>query len=143
VRAALEELGADRIGHGVRSVEDEALVVDLAERGTCLEVCLTSNRLLGVVDALGSHPLPELMDAGVAVCLNTDDPGYFATDLTAELLVASEHFALTAEDHVMLQRTAVAASFLPAERQAALVAELDAYPVTGAGESTASRSSQR
>jgi adenosine deaminase len=143
VRAALDELGADRIGHGVRSVEDADLVADLAERGTCLEVCLTSNRLLGVVDELGSHPLPELMDAGVTVCLNTDDPGYFATDLTTELLAASEHFGLTADDHVALQRTAVAVSFLPDERKAALVAELDAYPLTGAGEPAASRSSQR
>lgn len=143
VRAALEELGADRIGHGVRSVEDGDLVVDLAERGTCLEVCLTSNRLLGVVGELGGHPLPELLRAGVKVCLNTDDPGYFATDLTTELLAASEHFGLTAEDHVVLQRTAVAVSFLSPERKAALVAELEAYPLTGVGESAASRSSQR
>jgi aminodeoxyfutalosine deaminase len=143
VREALEELGADRIGHGVRSVEDEELVAELAERGTCLEVCLTSNRLLGVVDDLARHPLPDLLAAGVTVSLNTDDPGYFATDLTTELVAASEHFGLTADDHVVLQRTAVAASFLPAARQAALVAELDAYPLTGAAGTAASRGSQR
>jgi adenosine deaminase len=68
----------------------------------------------------------------VTVSLNTDDPGYFATDLTTELLAASEHFGLTPEAHVALQRRAVAASFLAAERKAALVAELDAYPLTGA-----------
>jgi adenosine deaminase len=127
VRAALDELGADRIGHGVRSVEDPALVAELADRGTCLEVCLTSNRLLGVVDELARHPLPDLMASGVTVSLNTDDPGYFATDLTTELLAATEHFGLTPEAHLALQRDAVAASFLPAERKAALTAELDAY----------------
>jgi len=143
VRAALDDLGADRIGHGVRSIEDDDLLVALAERGTCLEVCLTSNRLLGVVDDLARHPLPGLRAAGVTVTLNTDDPGYFATDLTTELLAASEHFGLTPEEHIALQHSALVASFLPPERKAVHAAELDAYPLTGSGGAAASRSSQR
>lgn len=126
VRSALDDLGADRLGHGVRSIEDGALVAELAERRVMLEVCPTSNLLLGVVDDLTAHPLRPLLDAGVNVCVNTDDPGWFATDLTNELVVASEHLAVTPAEHVAMQRAAVDASFMPDALRSELRAELDA-----------------
>jgi adenosine deaminase len=84
VRAALDALGAQRIQHGVRSVEDPALLQQLVDRGVCLDVCPTSNAQLGVVSSLAEHPLPELLHAGVAVSLNADDPLFFGSGLLAE-----------------------------------------------------------
>ena len=85
VWGAIETLAADRIGHGVRAVEDPALVSHLAETGIPLEVSMTSNVLLGVVPSLDEHPIRRLLEAGVAVSINTDDPAYFGTDLVSEL----------------------------------------------------------
>ncbi|MEM9038074.1 MAG: hypothetical protein AAGD18_26030, partial [Actinomycetota bacterium] len=70
--------------------------------------------------------LRPLLDAGVNVCVNTDDPGWFATDLTNELVVASEHLAVTPAEHVAMQRAAVDASFMPDALRSELRAELDA-----------------
>jgi aminodeoxyfutalosine deaminase len=88
VRGAMEALGADRIRHGVAAVEDEELMRELAERGIILDVCPTSNVLTGVVRALDEHPLPRLLEAGVACSISTDDPAFFNTDLTREHDVA-------------------------------------------------------
>jgi aminodeoxyfutalosine deaminase len=84
VRGALDALGADRIRHGIRSVEDPALVRELADRGIVLDVCLSSNLRTGVVSALAEHPLPDLLAAGVPCTVNTDDPAMFGIDLGAE-----------------------------------------------------------
>jgi aminodeoxyfutalosine deaminase len=81
VRGALDALGADRIGHGVRCLEDPDLVARLRDSGTPLEVCPTSNVLLHVSPSIAAHPIRELLDAGLRVSVNTDDPGSFATDL--------------------------------------------------------------
>ena len=70
------------------AIEDPALVELIVDRGIMLEVCPTSNVLLRVVDSIDEHPLPALRAAGVRVCLNTDDPGWFATDLVTELALA-------------------------------------------------------
>lgn len=83
VRDALA-LGCTRIGHGVRAVEDPALVRDLAERGITLEVCPGSNVALGVVASWGAHPIARLADAGVRVTVSTDDPPFFRTTMRAE-----------------------------------------------------------
>jgi adenosine deaminase len=115
VRSALEDLGAVRIGHGVRCLEDPELVDLLVERETMLEVCPTSNELLHVVERMDDHPLPALMAAGLRVCLNTDDPGWFATDLVTELLVASDVLGVTLDQHRAMQLDAAAASFMSAE----------------------------
>jgi aminodeoxyfutalosine deaminase len=88
VRAALDVLHADRIRHGIRAVEDAALVEELAARGIVLDVCPVSNVRTGVVASLEEHPLPRLTAAGVACSISTDDPAMFDTDLTRELEAA-------------------------------------------------------
>jgi aminodeoxyfutalosine deaminase len=84
VRGALEELGADRVRHGIRAVEDEGLVRELASRGTVLDVCPISNVRTRAVASLDAHPLPRLVDAGVCCSISTDDPAMFGTDLSAD-----------------------------------------------------------
>ena len=84
IRGALDALGADRIRHGIRAVEDPELVTELAERGIVLDVCPISNVRTGAVPSLEEHPLPALVGAGVRCSLSTDDPAMFDTDLTRE-----------------------------------------------------------
>ncbi len=88
IREALE-LGAARIRHGIRAVDDPALLAQLAERGIVLDVCLTSNLRTRVVDSLAEHPLPRLVAAGVRCTINTDDPAMFNTDLATEHRLAA------------------------------------------------------
>ena len=102
---ALRELRVDRIGHGVRAVEDPRLLERLAEDQIPLEVCLTGNIKTGVFPSLAEHPLPRLIEAGVPVTLNTDDPAFFATTLAGEFQAArslglSEAELATALDNV-------------------------------------------
>jgi aminodeoxyfutalosine deaminase len=89
VRGALEELGADRLRHGIRAVEDPGLVAELAARGTVLDVCPLSNLRTGAVASLGAHPLPQLVAAGVRCSISTDDPAMFDTDLTRDYEAAA------------------------------------------------------
>jgi len=84
VRAALEELAADRIRHGISAADDPGLVRELADRGTVLDVCPISNVRLGVVASLAEHPLPRLAAAGVRCSISTDDPAMFDTDLSRD-----------------------------------------------------------
>jgi aminodeoxyfutalosine deaminase len=84
VRGALEALGADRLRHGIRAVEDAGLVRELAGRGTVLDVCPLSNLRTGAVASLAEHPLPQLIAAGVLCSISTDDPAMFDTDLTRD-----------------------------------------------------------
>lgn len=84
IRGALDALGADRLRHGVRAVEDPALVGELAARRIVLDVCPLSNVCLGVAPSLAAHPLPRLLAAGVRCSLGTDDPAFFDTDLARE-----------------------------------------------------------
>ena len=81
-------MGADRIGHGIRAVEDASLMAVLRERGIALEVCPTSNLRTGAVSRLAAHPLRALFDAGVMVTLNSDDPAIFGCSLAGEFAVA-------------------------------------------------------
>lgn len=90
VRAALEDLDADRIRHGIRAADDPALLAQLVERGTVLDVCPTSNLRTRVVGSLEEHPLPRLAEAGVACSVSTDDPAMFGTDLGHEYELASQ-----------------------------------------------------
>jgi aminodeoxyfutalosine deaminase len=130
VRQALHDLHAVRIGHGVRAIEDPALVTELAERGVMLEVCPTSNLKLWVYDSVEQHPFPALRAAGVRVCLNTDDPGWFASDLVGELALVSEHFGVTRADQVGIQLDAVDASLAAPEHKRAIAAEIGTYQPT-------------
>ncbi len=127
VRQAVELLGAVRIGHGVRCLEDPSLVELLVERGIMLEVCPTSNELLHVVERIEDHPLPALMAAGLRVCLNTDDPGWFAIDLVSELANASDVLGVSVEQHRAMQLDAIEASFMSAGARAALKTETLEY----------------
>ena len=89
VRGALDALGADRLRHGIRSVEDSGLVAELAGRGTVLDVCPLSNLRTGAVCSLEEHPLPQLVAAGVRCSISTDDPAMFDTDLTRDYEAAT------------------------------------------------------
>jgi len=123
VWAAIRLLGAERIGHGVRSIEDPLLVRYLAEERIPLEVNPTSNICLGVYPSMEQHPLRLLHEQGVIVTVNSDDPPLFNTTLNDEVALLDGVFNLDMEtiDDILLN--AVRHSFLPAERKAALEAE--------------------
>jgi adenosine deaminase len=95
IREAIEILGATRIGHGIRVLEEPELVRDVRERNTVLEVCLTSNEQSGAVPSLHAHPLPSMIDAGLQVTLNSDDPGISNIRLSDEYQKAIEAFDLS------------------------------------------------
>jgi aminodeoxyfutalosine deaminase len=97
VRGALDSLRADRIRHGIRAAEDHGLLRELAARGVVLDVCPISNLRTGVVRSLEEHPLPELVTAGIACSVSTDDPAMFATDLATDYAAAIE-LGVTARD---------------------------------------------
>lgn len=127
VRQAVLGLGAERIGHGIRSVEDPAVIDLLLERGIPLEVCPTSNVQTSTVPDLASHPLPELLARGLSVSLNTDDPSISGIDLAHEYRVAQEELKLGEDDLRRLQENAVAAAFLTPEERADLLGILTPY----------------
>ncbi len=117
VRQAVLGLGAERIGHGIRSIEDPAVLDLLAEREIPLEVCPTSNLHTSTVRDYRSHPLPALLRRGIRCTLNTDDPSISGLDLAHEYRVASEELGLSAAEIRRMQETAVEAAFLtPGER---------------------------
>ena len=111
IREAIDLLGAQRIGHGIRAVEDEDLLVQLRDTRIPLEVCPTSNVVLGNVASYDAHPLPRLMDAGVIVTLNSDDPAMFHSNLVGEYEVARDVFGLSDGQLADLARAGVRASF--------------------------------
>jgi len=94
VLGALESLGAHRIQHGVRAIEDSALVEYVARKQICLDICPTSNLVLSVVPSLEAHPLPELLAAGVPVSVNADDPLFFGSSLLEEYELCRSAFGL-------------------------------------------------
>lgn len=122
VRQAVLELGAERIGHGIRALEDPAVVDLLIERRIPLEVCPTSNVHTSTVPDIRSHPLPALIARGVAVTLNTDDPSISGIDLAHEYRVAAEELGLAEETLRRMQETALEAAFLSSEEKAELLA---------------------
>src|SRR5271165_4022686 len=110
---ALRELKADRIGHGLRAVDDPELVRYLAQKRIPVEVCITSNVLTGCCGKLAEHPIRRLFDAGVLVTLNTDDPDMFRTTLTREYQIAQQVFGFSEAELRELARNSFRASFLP------------------------------
>jgi thymidine phosphorylase len=110
VRAALE-LPITRIGHGVRSIEDRALVEELAARGTVLECCPTSNVVLGLFPSYQDHPLPALADAGVKVTLASDDPPYFGASIGGEYDICREWYGFGDDRLRAITKTAIEAAF--------------------------------
>jgi aminodeoxyfutalosine deaminase len=114
VWAALE-IGAERIGHGIRSIEDPVLVRHLADHAIPLEICITSNVLTRVVESLKEHPVRKLYDAGVPITLNTDDPGIFQTTLSAEYELAAREFGFTRTELQTVAANAFRCAFEPCE----------------------------
>jgi adenosine deaminase/aminodeoxyfutalosine deaminase len=97
VWAALK-LGAERIGHGIAAVRDEALMRHLREHDIPLEICITSNLVTGVVSRLEEHPVRRLYDAGVPIVINTDDPAMFGCTLTGEYQLAARAFGFSQDE---------------------------------------------
>ena len=122
VRQAVLGLKAERIGHGIRAIEDPAVLDLLAERGIPLEVCPTSNLHTSTVRDYRSHPLPALLRRGIRCTLNTDDPSISGLDLAHEYRVASEELGLSEAEIRRMQETAVEAAFLTPEERAGLLA---------------------
>ena len=110
VRAALE-LPVTRIGHGVRSIEDPALVEELANRETVLECCPTSNVVLDLYPSYEDHPLPVLMEAGVKVTLASDDPPYFGASIGGEYAICQEWYGFDDDRLRTITCTAIEAAF--------------------------------
>jgi len=117
VWGALRMLGAERIGHGIRSIEDASLVAYLAQEQIPLEVCPHSNICLGVYADLAKHPLPRLHAAGVPLSVNSDDPPLFNTSLNANIATLHDpfHFSLDTIDEILLN--GVKHSFMPVEQK--------------------------
>lgn len=134
VRAALALPGVTRLSHGVRAVEDPGLVAELAERRTVLAICPSSNVALGVAPSHAAHPLRALREAGVRVCLGSDDPPYFATTIRREYDLAAEWHRLDEVALLDCTRTAIEASFAEAALKERLLAQLPAaQPQADAG----------
>ena len=115
VWGALDALGADRIQHGVRSVEDPALIERLAADGVCLDVCPTSNVCLGIAPSIEEHPLPRLLDAGIRCSLNADDPLFFGAQLLEEYELCRSRMGLSDEQLALIARCSIEASGAPAD----------------------------
>lgn len=114
---ALDLLGVDRIDHGNRSLEDHRLVAVLRDRGVPLTVCPLSNLRLAVVKTLDSHPLRRMLEAGLKVTVNSDDPAYFGGYVNDNYRRIADALGLSAPDLVRLARNSFAASFLPEARK--------------------------
>ncbi|HEY46633.1 MAG TPA: adenosine deaminase [Anaerolineae bacterium] len=123
IRFAIEAMGAPRIGHGVRVMEDPALVRLARDQRVAFEICLTSNIQSGAVSNIRDHPLPEMLQAGLQVTLNTDDPGVSNTRLSDEYTLAITALDLSYESIKGLILAALQASFLPPQKKASLESE--------------------
>ena len=124
VRDAIELLGADRIDHGERAIDDPELVALLVDRRIPLGVCPTSNLKLGVYAAMDAHPIDRLRRAGVAVSLNTDDPVLLGASLEGEYALCSKAFGWSDDDLRALARNSIDASFADADVKAGLLEAL-------------------
>ena len=127
VREAVDVLGAERVDHGIRSIEDRALVDELAARRIPLDICPTSNIVLGVAPDLAGHPVEPLRRAGVPVSINTDDPAIYGIDLAGEYHRCAAAFGWSRADVAAMARTSIEASFASDDRRADLLADLASY----------------
>ena len=124
VWGALRALDVERIGHGVRAVEDPALVEEIARRRIPLEVCPISNLRTGVYGSIEEHPVRRLFDAGVLVSIHTDDPKMFHTSLAEEYALLMQAHRFTREEIVRLIENAVASSWMAGDERAALLGQI-------------------
>jgi adenosine deaminase len=125
VRACLDALGADRIGHGVRAADDPALLDTLAARGVTLEVCPASNVGLGVYAAPGDVPVRQIFEAGVPIALGADDPLLFGSRLTRQYELAREAHGFTDAELAELARCSIRGSSAPADLQKRMLDDID------------------
>ncbi|MCI4355108.1 MAG: adenosine deaminase [Thermoplasmata archaeon] len=123
----IENYVPDRIGHGVRAIEDPRLVETLAASGLPLEVCPTSNVATGVYPSLAEHPFERLRAAGVTVTLNSDDPALFGSRLSEVYAAARDQWGYGDDDLADLAKTAARCSFAESDLARALVADIDAW----------------
>ena len=129
VREAVDILKVRRVDHGNRALEDPALTAELAQQSTPLTVCPLSNLKLGLVDSLDQHPLRKMLDAGLMVTLNSDDPAYFGGYVNENYQAVQDHLGIDDAALAQIARNSFHAAFLELERRKALLAELDAYLV--------------
>ena len=127
VASCLDRLCADRIGHGVRSVEDPDLLARVVDRGVTLEVCPASNVRLGVYPTAAAVPVPALRAAGARLALGADDPLLFGSRLADQYALVREHHGLTDADLAGLARDSVESSSAPPEVRSRLLAGIDAW----------------
>lgn len=120
VWGVIKHLHADRIGHGVRCVEDVGLMAFLKQRQIPLEVCMTSNICLGIFPNFKVHPLKTLWDSGLFITINSDDPALFNTDLNNEYKILVDHFNFDLDDLEKVSLNALQASFLSKDKKLAL-----------------------
>lgn len=124
IHQALDLLGAERIDHGVRCLEDDALVERLAHERIPLTVCPLSNVCLRVVDKLEDHPLPEMLDRGLRVTVNSDDPAYFGGSVADNFAALQRDLCLDDDALRALARNSLEASFVGTARRDELLAQL-------------------
>jgi adenosine deaminase len=127
IKECLRYCRADRIGHGVQCLQDPELVAELRENRITLEVCPTSNIRLNVFPSLAEHPFAKMLEAGLRVTINSDDPPMFGTTLTDEFLRAADAFDLTEEDLRQLSLTAAESSFASPDRKQFLVDQISTF----------------
>lgn len=125
VRDALRDLRVERIGHGVRAIEDPALVAELAARQIVLEVCPGSNIALGLYPNLRSHPIEKFMEKGVRVTVSSDDPPFFHTSMTREYEGLSEAFGWDEGSFRQIAETAARAAFCDEGTRCKLLKKLE------------------
>ncbi|MHB0979224.1 MAG: adenosine deaminase [Thermoleophilia bacterium] len=130
VRGALDALGAARIDHGIRSLEDPALVDRLVRERVPLTVCPLSNVRLKVVRDMASHPLRTMLDRGMIATVNSDDPAYFGGYLSDNFIAAQEGLGLDRAELLVLAANAIEAAFVGEARRVELRVELDAFAAT-------------
>jgi adenosine deaminase len=122
---ALDVLGVGRIDHGNRSLEDEALVGRLARERMALTVCPLSNLRLRVIDDLAHHPLRRMMDKGLVVTVNSDDPAYFGGYVNENYRAVTDALRLTRDEIAAIVRNGIQASLMTAPAKTAVLAEID------------------
>ena len=119
VRAALE-MGAVRIGHGVRARKNQEILEEIRSKGITLEMCPTSNRYTRSIENMEDYPLLMYLEKGIRVTVNTDDPAIEGTTISREFRFLKEHFGLTAEQEQAILRNAAEAAFTSDERKHSL-----------------------
>jgi adenosine deaminase len=127
VTDTIDELRVERIDHGIRAVDDPAVVQRLVDEGIALTVCPLSNLRLRAVPSLEAHPVLELLDAGVRVTVHSDDPAYFGGYVGDNFLALREALGMTDEQAATMAEHSIRAAFLDEVRRAQLLAELDAW----------------